>query len=103
MQLDRDDIERSLESKGFVREDKSHRYFYHEYQGKRTGPYAYTSHGSSYKTYGDNLLKRMKKELRLDTKKQLVDLIQCPMSAEDYNQFLRSKNVIENDITEAGG
>jgi len=31
MQIDRREIESSLLSKGFVREDTHHRYFYHEY------------------------------------------------------------------------
>ena len=94
MQVDRRKIEDALLKKGFVREDSHHRYFYHVFEGKRTGAYTYTSHGTSYKTYGDPLLKRMKQELRLDTLKETIDLLKCPMSGEDYNDRLRGKGTI---------
>lgn len=91
MQIERRTIESNLCSKGFVREDSDHRYFYHEYRGKRTGAYTYTSHGSNYKTYDVTLLKRMKKLLRLDTTKQVFDLCTCPIEKDDYNQILKNK------------
>ncbi|HKZ41556.1 MAG TPA: hypothetical protein VJ044_11375 [Candidatus Hodarchaeales archaeon] len=93
-QVDRDQIERSLPTKGFVREETHHRYFYHEFNGKRTGAYTYTSHGSSYKTYGDPLLKRMKKELRLDTLQEVRRLLECPMDGDQYNKTLKAKGLI---------
>ncbi|HEV8328456.1 MAG TPA: hypothetical protein VGQ08_13325 [Nitrospiraceae bacterium] len=94
-QVPRDTIESSLSKKGFVLDPAkpSHKYFYHEYNGKRTGAYTYTSHGSSFKTYGDTLLKRMKIELRLDTLKDVKDLLICPMNAETYNAKLIEKGV----------
>lgn len=94
MQIDRRTIEYSLLSKGFVREDTHHRYFYHVYQGVRTGAYAFISHGSKYKTYGRPLLKKMKKRLRLDTDRQIFDLFKCPMTGKDYNQVLKNKGLI---------
>jgi hypothetical protein len=94
LQIDRNEIESSLVTKGFVREDTHHRYFYHEMQGKMSGVFTYTSHGSHYKTYGDNLLKQMKKQLRLDTMSQLTDLLKCPMTGEDYTDFLKKKELI---------
>lgn len=94
MQVDRHQIESALPQKGFVKEETHHRYFYHEYKGKRTGAYTYTSRGSSYKTYGVALLKRMRTELRLDTIAQAAELFNCPMSGEGYNSILRSKNLI---------
>lgn len=98
-QIDREKIEGSLEKKGFVlSSDKTkHKYFMHTYKGKETGPYAYTSHGSSYKTYGDELLKRMKVELRLDTLKEVRDLLNCPMDAEAYNAKMIAKGVFPGD------
>src|SRR6266705_1447659 len=95
MQISRDEIERSLPQKGFVREDSSHRYFYHEFEGKRTGAYTYTSHGSEFRIYGAPLIGRIKPELRLDSNRQVVDLCQCPMSAEDYNEILKAKSLIK--------
>jgi hypothetical protein len=94
LQFDRDDIESSLVFKGFVKEYSHHRYFYHEVDGRRTGVSTHTSHGSQYKTYGDNLLKQMRRQLRLETTRQLSDLIKCPMTGEDYKDFLRKKGLL---------
>ena len=95
MVLDKTKIEKSLRKKGFVKEETHHTYFYHEIEGKRTGVYTYTSHGSSHKNYGDNLLAAMKKQLQLDTKKQLEDLVNCPLSQKAYNKILRKKGVLD--------
>lgn len=95
MQIERRKIESELPAKGFVREDTHHRYFYHEYQGKRTGAYTYTSHGSMYRTCGDALLKRMKKQLRLDTVRQVIDLFECPITGDKYNHILKEKGFIK--------
>jgi hypothetical protein len=94
LQIDRSEIELSLTTKGFLREDSHHRYFYHEVEGKKTGISTYTSHGSRYKTYGDNLLSQMKKQLSLDTIGQLFDLFKCPMTGDDYNDFLKGKGML---------
>lgn len=94
MQVERRVIESSLVSKGFVREDEDHRYFYHEYEGKRTGVSTYTSHGSKYKTYDAGLLSMMKRQLRLDSIRQVVDLFQCPIGTDDYNQILSDKGLL---------
>ena len=93
MPLERRIIEASLRKKGFIQEGGDHRYFYHEVRGKRTGAYAYVSRGSGYKVYSDNLLSAIKKELRLDTLKQVRDFLRCPMSSEEYNSILKSKGV----------
>ncbi len=81
-------------AKGFVKEDSHHRYFYHEVKGKRTGISTHTSHGSDYKTYGDNLLRLIKKQLRLDALSQVVDLLKCPMTGDDYNGILKKKDLL---------
>lgn len=94
MQIDRNEIESSLVTKGFARDDTHHRYFYHEVKGKRTGISTHTSHGSRYKTYGGNLLKQMKRQLRLDTLSQVADLFRCPMTGEDYNNILKEKRLL---------
>lgn len=99
MQIDRKEIESSLPRKGFVEENTHHRYFYHEFQGSRTGAYTYTSRGGAYKTYGVTLLKRMKTELRLDTIGQVANLCHCPMSGDEYNGVLRTKGLISQAAT----
>jgi len=94
MQVERRLIESGLRTKGFVEESNHHRYFYHEYKGKRTGVYTYTSHGSNYKTYGMPLLKLIKKQLKLDNIRDTVDLFKCPISEDDYNDILKKKGLI---------
>lgn len=93
MQIDRKLIESSLKKKGFVEEGGDHKYFYHEAEGKRTGAYTFTSRGSSYKTYGDPLLKRMRLQLRLNTMLQTRRLLECPMDGDEYNTVLREKGI----------
>lgn len=95
MQLDRRRIESALSSKGFI-EDRAgdHRFFHHEYEGRRTGISTRISHGSGYKTYGDTLLSAMRKQLELDSVAQLADLVNCPMTRDRYNEHLRGKGLL---------
>lgn len=93
MQIDRKTIESSLRKKGFVEEGGDHKYFYHEVDGRRTGPYTFTSRGSVYKTYGDTLLKKMRFQLRLDSLTQAKHLLECSMDGDEYNSILREKNI----------
>jgi len=97
VQIDRRKIETGLSRKGFVREDTHHRYFYHEYLGKRTGVFTFTSHGSSYRTYFDALLRSVANQLRLDKVTQVEELVMCPMSAEHYSAILKAKGVIVDE------
>jgi hypothetical protein len=93
-QIDRKKIESSLRSKGFLEENTHHRYFHHCYRGKKTGISTFTSHGSSYKTYSISLIKRIKDALKLDTISQTCDLLMCPMTEDNYNDFLIKKGFI---------
>ena len=94
MQIDRREIQSALKRKGFIQEDAGHHYFYHEHQGKRTGIKTFTSHGSSYKTYGNALLKSMARELKLDGVPQLASLLNCPMDAKQYTAILKAKGFL---------
>jgi hypothetical protein len=97
MQVDKRTIESSLAKKGFIREETSHHtYFYHEYNGKRTGITTYTSHGNKIKTYSNPLLSMMKRQLKLDNLNQVNDLFKCPISQEQYNQILKDKKLLTN-------
>ncbi len=93
MQIERRIIESGLLSKGFVKEKTYHNYFHHMYQGKITGVYTYTSHGTNYKTYDAGLLNMIKKQLRLDRSKQVVDLCKCPITEDAYKQILIDKGI----------
>ena len=86
--IKRRQIEKSLVKKGFVKEETHHTYFHHEYQGKRTGAYTYTSHGSNFQEYGITLLKRMSGPLYLESISQVEDLFNCPMDGDAYNAYL---------------
>lgn len=94
MQLKRRTIERGLAKKGFVRKDTHHRYFHLILNGKDTGVYTYTSHGTRHQTYPEGLLRRMKDQLKLDSLRQLEDLINCPMTAEQYAELLAQKGLV---------
>lgn len=99
MPLSRDKIEKSLKKKGFVPDStrEHHRYYHHQVNGKPSGAYAYVSHGTGYKVYGDGLLLKMYKTLKLDDKQQLVRLVGCPMTGEEYVEILKNKGVIKKD------
>lgn len=96
MQVDKRKIESSLVKKGFIRDEATHHtYFYHEYNGKRTGISTYTSRGDKIKTYGNSLLSMMKRQLKLDNLHQVIDLFKCPISEEEYNQILEEKDLLK--------
>lgn len=89
MQIEKRDVEASLPKKGFERDDSHHIYFNHRYQGKYTGAYTYVSHGM--KSIGDSIIKQMKNQLRLNSSHQVVDLVKCPISSDQYVEILKSK------------
>ena len=94
MQIPRKKIEQSLKKKGFVNDQNDHRYFYHEYNGKRTGVYTYTSYGSNYKDYGMSLIKLLKRELKLDSTMDAMNFLKCPMTQQQYEKKLKNKGII---------
>lgn len=66
MQVDKRIIESSLAKKGFIREETTHHtYFYHEYNGKRTGITAYTSHGDKIKNLWELSFKYDEKTIKI--------------------------------------
>lgn len=80
------DIEKSLIRKGFKQEPRDHRFFVLYIDGKRSSVNTHTSHCGQ--EINDYLIDCMKKQLSL-TKKQFLDLIDCPLSYEEYIQILR--------------
>jgi len=95
MDIKREIIESNLVKKGFIEGPGDHKYFYHEYNGIRTGAYTYTSRGGKFKTYGYTLFNRMKKLLKLDRQRDVVALLDCSMSEEEYNNILIEKRIIK--------
>ncbi len=89
-------IQSALEQKGFLpKEAKSgHTYYYFYHNEKKCPVSTRLSRGTSTKTYGNKLLGKMKRQLYLDTTKQLIDLVNCPISKEDYTEILIQKGII---------
>lgn len=89
------DVRRSLKKKGFVENTNKHHVYLHlYYKGKRTNVYTYCSHGASSDDVRHGVASSMKCQLGLDSRKQLEDLINCPMSAETYLMLLQEKKSI---------
>ena len=94
MRAERANIKASLVAKGFTKETshRDHDYFFLD---KTKSVYTKLSRGRKYKTYGDELLGRMSRQLRL-TRSQLTRLIDCSMDGAEYIDALRSQGVIRD-------
>lgn len=80
-----------LLNKGFQEEEKrTHKHLRLYVDGKKTSISTSISRGSKYKEYGMDLLNYMAKGLRLSITRKLIDLIECPMSYEQYVSWLRN-------------
>ena len=91
-------IRQSLLKKGFIQEKgkRDHDYFYFQHNGKKFKHIcARLSRGSGYKSYQECLWKLMKIRLQFDNKKDLENLLRCPMSKENYEAFLQKKGQIK--------
>jgi predicted RNA binding protein YcfA (HicA-like mRNA interferase family) len=87
------DVEKSLERKGFQRKEGDHHYFnYYTQAGKKTRVFTKTSHG--VKELDDSLLGMMSTQCKL--KRQDFDrLIDCPLDRESYERKLIEGGAIE--------
>lgn len=65
------------------------------YNGKKILS-THCSFGSGGNDIGDDLLGKIKRQLKLNNVQQIYDLKRCPMSSEDYFHLLKEKNVISN-------
>ncbi|MFA5863286.1 MAG: type II toxin-antitoxin system HicA family toxin [Phycisphaerae bacterium] len=84
-------ISKALLHKGF-QERNSKDIFYHLYvEGKKTTIFTKISHGE--KEIHDGLMGAMSRELKLK-KSQFLDLINCPLSLDDYLTLLKASNYI---------
>ena len=75
------EIRNALLGKGFKKHDTHHEVFRLWVGGKKTRVSTRLSQGA--REYGDNLLALMAKQLNL-RRAELDDLIDCPLSEEDY-------------------
>lgn len=91
---DRDEVEAALKAKGFIPKNDDHRRFtYWTQAGKKSAIWTKTSHGTKYKVLGDSLISAMAAQCRL-TKAQFLQLVDCPMSREQYEATLRTSGSI---------
>lgn len=79
----RRDVEAGLLRKGFQKNEGDHHYFtYHRLvDGKATSIFTKTSHSAD--DLGDFLLGQMARQCRVN-RKQFLDLIECPLSRQEY-------------------
>jgi predicted RNA binding protein YcfA (HicA-like mRNA interferase family) len=91
VKVERRDLERNLPKKGFTRRATSHVWFVHKYKGKETNLRTCISHSPGMKDISGDLLTQMRKQLRLDTCQEVVDLVECPMDGDAYNEKMIAK------------
>jgi len=78
-----------LEKKGFLKTMGDHIYLrFHDTLKRKSEIKTKISHGA--KEYDDILLRLMAKQLKIN-KNQLKDLINCPLSQENYEKLIQGK------------
>jgi predicted RNA binding protein YcfA (HicA-like mRNA interferase family) len=82
---------RSLEDKGFKRRHGGDVFFHLYVEGHKTPIFTKVSHGE--KEIHDRLLGAMARQLRL-TRRELDDLVECPMTHGDFVQLLKEASHI---------
>jgi hypothetical protein len=80
-------VDAALRQKGFLPHNGDHVYYYLYVDGKKTVVRTKISHGE--KEIGDNLLSLMARQVKL-TKKLFGDLIDCPLTHDQYVTQLRN-------------
>lgn len=85
------EIERALLRKGFAFRDNHHRFLHFLHHGEPTGLRTHLSHGVD--EYGASLLAKVSKQLYL-SKAELLRLIDCEMSGEEYAALLAERGIL---------
>ncbi|MCD4707018.1 MAG: hypothetical protein K8S62_04690 [Candidatus Sabulitectum sp.] len=84
-------VEKALRKKGFWEDSGDHhRFSYRTLSGEISRIRTHTSHSKSKKDISDKLIGQMAKQLKL-SRAEFIDLVNCPLSQEDYENILRSK------------
>jgi hypothetical protein len=93
MPRDRKEIETALLNKGFRnREGDHHYYVYYTTAGLKSHVFTKTSHTPKMKVIGDELLSMMSRQCRL-TKKQFLELVDCPLTRPAYERILAEQQL----------
>jgi len=91
MEIDVTQLAKSLLKKGFVHDNGDHQFYRHQYKGKYTSVRTKISHGA--KTYSNDLVSVVKRQMKFPSTGELRDFISCKLSADEYNEIL-----IENGV-----
>ncbi len=84
------DIDAALRKKGFRYDSTGdHRYYFFSGTSIRTK----MSHGAMGTSIGVDLITQMARQLRL-TKKQFLDLIDCPLDEAGYREILKDQGLV---------
>jgi predicted RNA binding protein YcfA (HicA-like mRNA interferase family) len=86
------DVIAGLQNKGFRRRDAKDIYLHLFVAGRKTAIWTKVSHGE--KEIHDGLIATMSRQLRLN-KRQFGELVECPLSEEQYLDLLRGQNHLE--------
>lgn len=85
------DVIAGLTQKGFQAKENDHTFLHLFVDGRKTAVYTKVSHGE--KEIGDKLLGLMARQIRL-SRREFLDLIECPLSHDAYIVLLRNKGVV---------
>lgn len=95
MVLNRRKVEQALESKGFMRRERAHVFFfYHTREGLKTSVWTMTSHGNSGADIGNPLIAAMARQCKI-SRGDFERLIDCSLSQKGYERLLIDKGVIK--------
>jgi hypothetical protein len=86
-------VARSLSSKGFLKVENDHTFFHLYVDGRDAGVFTKRSHGE--REIGTPLAKRMQHQLKLESLASFRDLVECPLTYEEYVKQLRKAGVID--------
>jgi hypothetical protein len=91
VQRNQREVENGLLAKGFRKDETHHHVFtYWTLEGRKTIARTYTSHGTHQ--LDSYLLRQMAKQCRLTTP-EFLDLVECPMSRDNYELRLREQSI----------
>ncbi len=91
------DLSKVLKQKGFILDPKKghHHFYYLTIDGIKYPVYTYLSHSIS--EYGNSLMSDVKKQLGFKKTIDAENFFDCPMTKDQYIEFLVKEKVIEID------
>jgi hypothetical protein len=86
-------ITSALSKKGFRKSEGDHHFWHFYYRNQKTSIFTRISHGTGYKDYSDELLKKVYSQLHLN-KKQLMSLIDCKIDEKAYTELMKDAGIL---------